>query len=208
MRFVVISDTHGYHQEVDLPEGDLLLHAGDISEMGTKSEAEAFVEWFAEQEYDHKIFIGGNHDLYLDNYAPDFQAMLPEEVIYLRNNGCDIDGIRFWGSPVSPDLIGWAFGKHRAEMAEHWQYMPSDIDILITHTPPSGILDESSTGRSLGCTDLLGKVQEIQPKFHIFGHIHASYGRTTVDETTFINASIMDSYRGPVNFPFVFDYPY
>jgi predicted phosphohydrolase len=206
MRFVVISDTHSHHHELTLPAGDTIIHAGDISEMGTISEVKDFLEWFAALDFKHKIFIGGNHDIYLDEFAPDFSAMLPPEVTYLRNNGCTIEGIKCWGSPVSPDLIGWAFGKYRSEMAAHWRYMPEEIDILITHTPPYGILDQSSSRVSLGCPHLLTKVQQIQPKYHIFGHIHAGYGEMMIEDTVFINASIMDTYRGPVNFPLVFDY--
>ena len=131
--------------------------------------------------------------------------MLPSNVVYLNNKGLEIEGIRLWGSPTTPDLEDWAFGKSRAEMEEHWRYLPTDIDVLITHTPPLGILDRSSARVPLGCEALLRRVRELRPKYHIFGHIHASYGRLEWEGTIYLNASIMNSYLGPVNAPMVFD---
>lgn len=206
MKFIVIADTHGYHQELELPQGDVLLHAGDITDRGTKGEIIDFLDWFASQDYEHKIFIGGNHDLFLDDYPVELLKLLPVNVIYLKDSGCKIKDLQLWGSPVSPDLVGWAFGKERWEMADHWKYLPSKIDILITHTPPFGILDTpTSSSRNLGCEALFDMVQFIEPSYHLFGHIHASYGKVIESGTTFINASNMNSYMGLVNPPVVFE---
>jgi len=206
MKFVVISDTHGLHHELELPQGDVLIHGGDISDHGTKDEVEDFLNWFSLQDYKYRIFIGGNHDIYLDENPVELLELIPSNVIYLNNNGCEIEGIKIWGSPVSPDLVGWAFGKYRDEMEEHWKYMPDEIDILITHTPPFDILDKSSRYLTLGCKDLLQKVKMIKPKYHLFGHVHASYGIIEIKRTTFINASNLDSRKGLVNAPFFFEY--
>lgn len=206
MKFVIISDTHNFHHDLSLPPGDVLIHAGDITDRGSKEEVVDFLEWFSLQPHAHKIFIGGNHDIFLDENPVDLLELLPANVKYLNNRGCHIHAIKLWGSPVTPDFEDWAFGKHRDEMEEHWKYMPEDTDILITHTPPYGILDQSSSWASLGCKALLEKVTELKPKYHIFGHIHSSYGMLEWDGTTFINASIMDSYRGPINAPVVFDF--
>lgn len=206
MKFVVISDTHGLHKELMVPAGDVIIHAGDITDFGTEGEVQDFLDWFSMLDFEHKVFIGGNHDIFLDDFPVDFLEILPPGITYLRNNGCQIDGIRLWGSPVSPDLTEWAFGKPRHEMGAHWQFMPQEIDILITHTPPRGILDQSADWISLGCSDLLEKVREIKPQFHVFGHIHASYGMVDQEHTTFINASNLDSYRGLINPPVVFEY--
>ena len=132
MKFVIISDTHGLHHELELPQGDVLIHAGDITDHGYKDEVEDFLQWFSIQDFQHKIFIGGNHDIYLDEYAVDLLELIPSNVTYLNNNGCEIEGIKIWGSPVSPDMEGWAFGKHRNEMEEHWKYMP-----CLLYTSPS-----------------------------------------------------------------------
>lgn len=205
MKFVVIADTHGFHRDLELPQGDVLIHAGDISDQGSKEEVVDFLEWFSAQSHTHKVFIGGNHDIFLDENPVDLLEVLPANVVYLNNRGYQIDHIKLWGSPTTPDFEDWAFGKYRDDMAVHWKYMPDNIDILITHTPPWGILDQSSAWVSLGCKALLEKVKELQPQYHIFGHIHASYGTLKLEETIYMNASILDSYRGPVNAPIVFN---
>jgi len=205
MKYIIISDTHGLHHELVLPKGDIIIHAGDISDHGSKDEIKNFLDWFSKLDFKYKIFIGGNHDIYLDENSIDLLEILPSNVIYLNNNGCEINGIKFWGSPVSPDLVDWAFGKYRNEMEDHWKYLPEEIDILITHTPPLGILDKSSAHASLGCKDLLKKVKEIKPTYHIFGHIHNSYGIEKIENTTFINASNINSYQGLINPPIAFE---
>ncbi|MEO1518614.1 MAG: metallophosphatase domain-containing protein [Bacteroidota bacterium] len=205
MTIAIISDTHGLEEELTLPQADVIIHAGDITDRGEKKEVLKFLDWYADLDYDRKVFIGGNHDLYLEENPVDLLELLPSNMNYLCNSSVTIDGIKIWGSPVTPDMVGWAYGRERKEMKAHWQYMPSNIDILLTHTPPFGILDKSSGHKQLGCQALLEKVQKRQPKYHIFGHIHASYGMKTVGETTYINASNLDSYRGLVNPPVVID---
>lgn len=206
MKFVLISDTQGFHREVNLPPGDVLVHAGDITDNGTADELSDFLDWFAAQSHAHKVFIGGNHDFFLDENPMDLLEMLPPGVTYLHNEGCRIGGLHLWGSPVSPDLVNWAFGKYRAEMEVHWQHVPSEVDILITHTPPFGILDQSSAGIHLGCEALLKKVQTVRPKYHIFGHVHASYGVRQLAGITYINASLLHSTLGPVHPPLVMEW--
>ncbi len=206
MKIVIISDTHGLHNSLILPKGDIIIHGGDITDHGTKEEVINFLNWYSNLEYSSKIFIGGNHDIYLDENPVDLLEILPSSVTYLRNNSIEIEGIKIWGSPITPDFMDWAFGKRREDMKEHWKYMPDEIDILVTHTPPHKILDKSGDLKSLGCKDLLQKVKELKPKFHIFGHIHASYGQLKEGETEFINGSNLDSYRGLINPPIVIHY--
>ena len=205
MKFVVISDTHGHHRKLKLPKGDIIIHAGDITDHGHKKEVLDFLDWFSELDYLYKIFIGGNHDFYLDEQAVELLALIPSTITYLNNNGIEIEDIKLWGSPVTPALPDWAFGKERSEMAAHWKHLPNEIDILITHTPPRGVLDLSSALMQLGCQDLLIKVQEIKPKYHIFGHVHAGYGMIKKDGVTFINAANYNSRQGLVNPPVVFE---
>jgi len=205
MKLVLISDTHVFHRNLILPQGDIIIHAGDITNRGTKEEVLDFLDWFSSLDYQNRLFIGRNHDAYLDNNAVDFLDILPSNITYLNNNATQINGFKFWGSPVSPDMEAWAFGKPRNEMEEHWKYMPADIDVLITHTPPYGILDKSSQHYSLGCRFLLRKIAELDISHHIFGHIHASYGRCKIGKTIFINASNLDSYKGLVNPPILVD---
>lgn len=205
MKIIAISDTHGLHRDLELPKGDLIIHAGDISDHGSKEEVKDFLNWFSNLDYSHKIFIGGNHDIFLDENPVDLLEILPHNIEYLNNRAITINKIKFWGSPVTPDLEGWAFGKKRTEMKAHWKYMPQQIDVLITHTPPLGILDKSSRHISLGCKDLLDNVIQIKPQLHVFGHVHASYGIEKLGPTTFINASNINSYKGLINPPIVFE---
>ncbi|MEM6376829.1 MAG: metallophosphatase domain-containing protein [Bacteroidota bacterium] len=206
MKIIFISDTHGLHKQLKLPKGDVLIHGGDITEFGKAEEVIDFLQWFEAQDFSYKIFIGGNHDIFLDEFPVEFLEMIPEEVTYLRHNSVDIEGIKIWGSPTTPDMLGWAFGKHRKDMHDHWRHMPKQMDILLTHTPPMGILDKSSKWQSLGCEALLRKVVETKPKYHLFGHIHASYGEVEADGIKYANGSNLDSLKGLVNPPIIIDY--
>lgn len=207
MKFVAISDTHGHHRGLTLPPGDVLLHTGDVSDYGEEEEIIDFLEWLGTLDYEHKVFIGGNHDNFLELYPEAVEEMLPDGVTYLNNDGVEINNVNIWGSPVVPGLYGWTFGRHRGHLMEqHWQYMPFDTQILMTHVPPYGILDKSRSWRSKGCTELLHKVYEVAPVFHIFGHVHASYGQIEIDGTTFINAAISNSHGDLDNEPVVFEF--
>ena len=150
--------------------------------------------------------IGGNHDFFVEEHAELFRELLPESITYLEDAGIIIDGIHLWGSPVLPDLINWAFGKTRgAAMKAHWDLIPDNIDILITHTPPKGILDLTSAGKSIGCEDLRASVDKLQPRVHIFGHVHESYGQLQTEDTLFINAVSIRNTIGIGNAPVVFE---
>lgn len=208
MKFVAISDTHGQHSSLQLPEGDVLLHAGDVSRRGTQYEILQFIHWFAELPYKHKIFIAGNHDFYLED-APNtlIQNQLPKDVHYLNDSGILIEGIRIWGSPITPYFHNWAFNRHSGEeIQKHWDLIPSNTEILITHGPVYGILDETSRFQKVGCVQLRAKVAAVQPKFHLFGHIHEAYGCIVQNGTTFINASVLDDCYEMSNQPVLFEY--
>jgi Icc-related predicted phosphoesterase len=204
-----------------LPEGDLLIHSGDLTGLGRRDEVEEVFQWFKEiaPHYTHGIvFIAGNHDKsfdpkynYLDNQRkkPDWLeeklTTLPSNVHYLENNGLTIEGLKIWGSPITPWFYGdrWAFNKHRGEEINNvWNTIPNDTDVIITHGPPARIGDFiPSTREYVGCSDLLHRIQVIQPKLVCFGHIHEGYGLHKIDETTFVNASICDANYDPTNKP-------
>lgn len=207
MKFTVISDTHGLHEQLgDLPSGDVIIHAGDFCHFGGAAHRTHFLSWFAGLNYSYKILIAGNHDFYAAEQPIAFLNELPSGIQYLNDTGTEIGGLRIWGSPVQPDLIGWAFGRARGQqMKLHWDLIPAKTDILITHTPPYGILDRASSGKVLGCEELLRRSSLIQPKVHVFGHIHASYGQERIDSTLYINGSNMDSAKGLVNPPMTFE---
>lgn len=192
MKLVLISDTHGNHN-FRVPEGDVLIHAGDVSLRGTKSEIDVFIKWFQSQPHKHKVFIAGNHDFYFEEAVKNKMKIEIPDVIYLNDSGCKIDGLKFWGSPIQPAFFNWAFNRKRgAEIKKHWDLIPNDTDVLITHGPPYTILDLAKNGEYVGCKELKNKVKKIQPKLHVFGHIHEAYGKVTQNKTIFVNASLLD----------------
>jgi predicted phosphohydrolase len=126
------------HDRIKLNAGTVLIHAGDVTEYGSEEEVVDFLFWFSRQPFAYKIFIGGNHDLFLETSTPaQRKKLIPSNVIYLQNSGIEIDGLMFWGSPVTPYFLGMAFnareGKERRKV---WNKIPHNTDILITHGPP------------------------------------------------------------------------
>ncbi|MCU0439457.1 MAG: metallophosphoesterase [Raineya sp.] len=204
MKILCISDTHGKHKKLDLPEADMIIHAGDISGKGDPWQIREFFEWFSALPYYHKIFIAGNHDFLAEKEPETFLKLIPENCIYLNDSGVKIEGFRIWGSPITPWFHDWAFNRHRGdEIAKHWELIPSDTDILITHGPPMGILDKTIWGKRVGCEELKKKVEQIRPKVHIFGHIHEDYGKLQIFDTTFINASSLNIDYLPLHKPII-----
>lgn len=191
MQITCISDTHNFHDRLSLPaSGDLIIHAGDLTEAGTKRELEDFFEWFSQLPFTYKICIAGNHDFYLEHISSsELEELLPENVIYLNDSGVNLEGIHFWGSPYIPYQEPWAFSKPAEEIQQHWKKIPDNTDILITHTPPKGILDETNKQIEVGCPYLRKTIETQQPKLHIFGHLHENYGKVRLNNTLFINAT-------------------
>lgn len=207
MKFIAISDTHGRHADLILPKGDVLIHAGDVSRIGDKNEIINFLQWFDDQDFAYKVFIAGNHDFFFEKMPPEIVTnSVPPGIIYLNDSGITIEGVKIWGSPVTPWFFDWAFNKQRgAAIQKHWDLIPDDVDILLTHGPVYQILDKTISRQHVGCADLLQKVMEIQPKYHICGHIHEAYGMVNKAEITFMNASVLDVNYKLVNQPIEFE---
>ncbi|MBO9702350.1 MAG: metallophosphatase domain-containing protein [Sporocytophaga sp.] len=207
MKFVIISDTHGEHRKLTLPKGDVLIHAGDISRCGEEDEVLDFLEWFKELNFEHRIFIAGNHDFFFEkNSEEDIKKLIPSNVTYLCDSGITIEGIKVWGSPVTPWFYNWAFNRHRGEaINRHWELIPIDTDIIITHGPVLGILDQTTRGQNVGCKDLLNTINAVIPKVHICGHIHEAYGQENISGTMFINAAVVDVNYLLKNEPIIFE---
>ncbi len=205
MKITLISDTHGKHQLLKLPKGDLLIHAGDISKLGRQVEFYGFLDWFSRQKFTYKVFIAGNHDFFFEQAHPKIiKQMIPSNVMYLNDSGCEIEGIKIWGSPITPWFHNWAFNRERgSQIRQHWDLIPDDTDILVTHGPPSGILDKTIYGEHTGCEELFRKVKQLKPKLHVFGHIHEDYGQDARADTVFINASVLDTNYDLVHKPIV-----
>ena len=208
MKIVFISDTHGQHRKLkNLPKADLIIHGGDVSKLGKDHEVEDFIHWFLRLDYAHKIFIAGNHDFYFEDYSLDFiQKKLTSNCHYLCNSGVEIEDVKIWGSPITPTFFNWAFNADRGKpIQKYWNMIPSDTNILVTHGPVKGMLDRTTSNINAGCEDLLKTVEKLKPKFHLFGHIHEAYGKEKVNETTFVNGSLLNEKYELVNSPVEID---
>jgi len=201
---VAISDTHGMYNDLKLPDGDVLIHAGDITRHGKLSELVDFNEWLGEQPHQHKIIIAGNHDWCFERQKQDSLNILTNAV-YLEDESTTIAGLTFYGSPWQPRFQNWAFNLTRGKaLQEKWDLITDNVDVLITHGPAFGLLDKIYSGENTGCEDLLTKIKAIKPKVHICGHIHEGYGRIEHQGTEFINASITNERNKPTNPPIIF----
>jgi Icc-related predicted phosphoesterase len=202
---VAISDTHGQHEKLSLPEGDLLIHAGDISQIGTKDEIQNFLDWFAKTDFKYKVFIAGNHDFLFERDRRNAKNLIPSGVFYLEESQIEIETLVIYGSPYTPEFFDWAFMKKiGTEIKATWDKVPSHVDILVTHGPPKRILDRNAYGDYCGCAQLREKVLEVRPKYHIFGHIHEAYGIIEGENTNFINSSVLDEHYLLANSPVSF----
>jgi len=234
MRVVCISDTHGLHDKMthSLPEGDILLHAGDCTNVGKEKEIEEFLNWFQNiKGYDHKIFIAGNHDFGFEHYngvrhkneAPWLHHLLNEEnlsqsdVTYLHDSEVIFEypefsrPLKIYGSPWQPRFYDWAFNLNRlgTELELKWADIPDDTDILLTHTPPNGIRDFVINWRgneNVGCELLRHRLENMNVLLNVYGHIHEAYGAAYVKNTTYVNASICNSKYQPINKPIIVDF--
>lgn len=212
MKIVCISDTHNRNAEIEVPDGDILIHSGDATIRGTQYEVEEFLAWFSRLPHRHKIFVAGNHD-WLYEKENRFARLLTAnfKIKYLQDSFVEIEGLKIYGSPWQPRFYEWAFNLNRgAEMAEKWRMIPDDADILITHGPPHGILDEVPKKygvENTGCEELRKKIEEISVleklKLHVFGHIHCGYGELSKFGVKFVNASACDESYEPAQPPIV-----
>jgi predicted phosphohydrolase len=198
MRIVAVADTHTFHGELKIPEGDVFVHAGDLLRGGTLEELHAVVPWLQSLPHRHKIVIAGNHDRCLERDRDAVRAILGEGIIYLEDARTMIDGVHFWGSPWQPEYNEWAFNLPRGRaLAAKWRLIPMDTDVLITHGPPRGIGDRCGMEEREGCADLRAAVARIRPLLHLFGHIHQDGGSWREDDTCFANVTTWECERGP-----------
>lgn len=204
MRVVCISDTHGAYRGLTIPDGDILVHAGDITTYGRPLELKDFNDWLGDLPHTHKVVIGGNHDAALALQSTDVGRSLLSNAHYLQDTEVVVDGVRIYGAPWTPEFNGWHFMLPRGSQAlrSKWAKIPDGIDILLTHGPPAGKCDYSKFQKwYIGCDSLREAVLKVRPKYHVFGHNHEGYGAQMGEFTTFINASIMTRSYIPANPP-------
>lgn len=229
IRFVCISDTHNRTMELEntLPSGDVLLHAGDFTQISSKEEIIHFNDFLGKvkENFKHIVVIAGNHEMTFDsNWYPDgskYQKMFGEEPLsaddskklltnctYIEEESIDLFGIKIFGSPWQPEFADLGFNECRGEkILQKWNKIPNDTDILITHGPPLGIGDKCVGRNRAGCMELLMTIMDrVRPKYHLFGHIHEHYGIWDDGVTKYMNASHVTRSGAPMGRPIVFDY--
>lgn len=209
MRVVCISDTHGKHRDFTIPDGDLLLFAGDLMNGGYEDEVglvRDFNAWLGELPHKYKVVIAGNHDRLFES-NPKFSQSLITNAAYLENSGIEVEGFKIWGSPQQPEFCNWAFNVPRGEaIRKYWDLIPEDTDILVTHGPPWGCLDKANPMHGhLGCADLTQALRRVSPRLHAFGHIHGGYGRVGGTWGVSVNAALLDEAYNPTHKPIVIE---
>ena len=195
MRIVAVADTHLYHRELVIPDGDVFVHAGDMCRRGDLAELASAVTWIESLPHKHKVIVAGNHDW---AFAKDPAAarQLVAHMTYLEDREATIDGLRFYGSPWQPEFNDWAFNLPRGPaLAAVWAKIPAHVDVLITHGPPEGIGDRIGDVARSGCADLLARVTEVVPRLHLFGHIHQDGGAWRIGGTLFANVTTWECQR-------------
>jgi Icc-related predicted phosphoesterase len=210
-RLCFISDTHSQESSVQIPECDILFHAGDLSRNGELRSIENFCEWVKRQPAKHRVVIMGNHDLDRGPRYVEAAAMLRDACTYLEDSGTEIEGLKIYGSPVSPFFYDWRWNRQRGEdIDRHWRMIPDDTHILMTHSPPFGILDgvprDWGDVEHVGCKDLLRHIDRLkQLKISAHGHIHCARGHIQHNGIHFVNSAICDDRYKPVNPPIIID---
>lgn len=220
MRVVIFSDTHSFHRRVNIPDGDVLIHCGDITLRGEMNIMKDFIDWYREFPHKRKLFIQGNHEIGLQHNKNKrnelFSWLQNSGITYLEHAAVELDGIKYFGSPYNPQYKEWEWQLPRGKsLAAKWASIPDDTNVLITHSPPFGILDRAPRKsafsdvnyENVGCQDLYNRVMELKDlKIHTFGHIHQDGSKTiNIEDKVFINGAVCDEKYQPIQKPVVID---
>jgi Icc-related predicted phosphoesterase len=211
-----IADLHGFYPKLE--GGDLLIIAGDLTARDSCLEHGRFQMWLHEQNYRKKVVVAGNHDARLESlgFSSVYRQYKELDEDYLCDSGCEFEGLKIWGSPWSLTFDGInprcaSFTGSESDLTKKYALIPEDTDILITHTPPFGFMDEVENQQGdgyshCGSVSLIDRVDNLDLKLLVFGHIHQGYGiqiLVNIKESlpTFVNASHVNEYYEPVNKP-------
>jgi hypothetical protein len=219
LRLVCTSDIHGQQVQVKVPDGDVFIFAGDAAGQGGESEFRRFCQWVQWLPHRHKLIVAGNHDGVVERLGKEATTALltadgrHPEIQYLQDQKYVVQDLVFWGAPWTPRFFNWSFMETRgAKMKQKWDLMPNHVDVLITHGPSYGRLDVSGRdpGRC-GCEALADRIKQVQPKLHVHGHIHGSYGWSEQRwpdgrVTCYANVSCCNEAYAPINPPVVLDW--
>ena len=206
MKIVCVSDTHCRLSKIDIGEGSVLIHSGDLTFDGSILQVAQEMHQLkkAKNHFNHILFVPGNHDWLFQTNQTLAEEICKDALLHERE--VVIDGVKFYGTAWQPEFCGWAYNLDRGsnQLIEAYKRIPNDTNVLITHTPPMYKLDDLMHGGNVGCYDLAMRIKELkQLKIHAFGHIHFSYGSLTEGEITYINSSICDEGYKPINQPIV-----
>lgn len=209
MKIVAVSDTHNRHKRLEIPEGDILIHAGDATSLGYKHEIESLGAWLKRLPHKVKIFVPGNHDFMFEQdpmQARELAGDGKNGVHVLIDESLEVDGIRIYGSPWSKEFGAWAFMASEEMLRAFYSKVPEGLDILVTHGPAYGLLDKlARNGEAAGSKSLRVALSDKRPRFHICGHIHEAYGTARFGDTRIFNASTCNLSYNAVNAPHVFE---
>jgi Icc-related predicted phosphoesterase len=204
-----MSDSHCRHSEIpadQLPGGDFLIHTGDFTNTGNLTQCREFLTWFEKQtQYKHRIFIAGNHDRLAESDPSLFRSLVPANCHYLEDSGIELEGLKFWGVPATANFCNWAFNRSYTELHKHFNYIPDDTNVVLTHGGPYGLdLQALENGVDIGMEPLNEKLMDL-PELLVsaFGHVHHSYGQIKLDETHFVNSAICGEDYQVTNKPIV-----
>lgn len=206
MKLCIISDSHNKHEQIIIPKCDILIHCGDFSNKGSLLELYSFAAWMEKQSANYMISVAGNHDhcFQNSNALEARETMKQFGITYLQDSGVEINGLHIFGQPWQPFFYDWSFNVHRGtEIAKKWSLIPDEVDVLITHGPPHGILDlvedeyMSDRDRHQGCEELRKKVDQLTNlKLHVFGHLHHQGGNIiNLNNKIFANAAMCDDHH-------------
>jgi len=211
MRLVCMSDTHGFHKKLTIPDGDMFICAGDFSMRAKMSHVVEFARWVDSLPHKYKIVVPGNHDMACEGN----ELWAQEEfapAVFFRHDYHYVGGLRIFGSAYSSSIFEpseWCYDYPRyGEFGPRlWSAIRDyPVDVLITHGPPRTIGDRVISQHDRedphdGDGALLRVVKDIQPKVHIFGHIHEGYGSYTIQDcsTRFYNVSVCTVEYQPTN---------
>jgi Icc-related predicted phosphoesterase len=198
---VLLADTHGFHRRIRIPDGDILVFAGDFCMYGDLTELDKFNAFLGELPHKHKVVVAGNHDICMER-SPEYARNRLTNAVYLQDQAVTLMGVSFYGSPWTPQFMDWAFNLSQGEaLKQKWDLIPTNIDVLITHGPPHGFGDTADSGEHIGDPELANAIERVKPKINVFGHIHEGYGTFKLGETALVNASVCDGMYQPVNPP-------
>ncbi|MGZ5231283.1 MAG: metallophosphatase domain-containing protein [Burkholderiales bacterium] len=219
IRFVCVSDTHSKLDKVAIPDGDVLVHTGDLSRVGAVNDLAEQFKLLNKMPHEHIVAIAGNHDHGLQ-HIPDLAKLYGRRyprVRYLDSTSAEVAGVKLWGSPWTPWFLDWAFNFPRGDAGEqeatlHYAGIPDDTQLLITHGPPRGVLDQldergSEPFAHVGSIALRKRIDSLpRLRAHVFWHIHSQYGTQRDGNVLFVNAATCTEQYQPTNPPIVLDW--